>query len=57
MYQDMTSRDLLQQRFTLPNGDTTWKPSPLIQAAVDGGLAVLDGLNRVNAGTLSILQR
>jgi len=57
MYQDMTSRDLLQQRFTLSNGDTQWKYSPLIQACIDGSVAVLDGLNRVNAGTLSILQR
>ena len=57
MYQDMTARDLLQQRYTLPNGDTVWKQSPLIQAAMDGSLAVLDGLNRVNPGTLSILQR
>uniref|UniRef100_H2YJE0 VWFA domain-containing protein n=1 Tax=Ciona savignyi TaxID=51511 RepID=H2YJE0_CIOSA len=57
MYQDMTARDLLQQRYTLPNGDTVWKISPLIEAALEGGMAVLDGLNRVNPGTLSILQR
>uniref|UniRef100_F6QXZ7 von Willebrand factor A domain-containing protein 8 n=1 Tax=Ciona intestinalis TaxID=7719 RepID=F6QXZ7_CIOIN len=57
MYQDMTARDLLQQRYTLPNGDTVWKLSPLIEAAMEGGMAVLDGLNRVNPGTLSILQR
>ena len=57
MYQDMTARDMLQQRYTLPNGDTVWRLSPLIEAALEGGLAVLDGLNRVNPGTLSILQR
>lgn len=57
IYQDMTSRDLLQQRYTLPNGDTTWKLSPLIEAALEGGLAVLDGINRVNPGTLAVLQR
>jgi len=57
MYQDMTARDLLQQRYTLPNGDTEWRLSPLVQAALEGGLAVLDGLNRVNPGTLSVLQR
>ncbi|CAK8678183.1 unnamed protein product [Clavelina lepadiformis] len=57
LYQDMTARDLLQQRYTLPNGDTVWRLSPLIQVALEGGLAVLDGLNRVNPGTLSILQR
>ena len=57
MYQDMTARDLLQQRYTMPNGDTVWRLSPLVEAALEGGLAILDGLNRVNPGTLSILQR
>ena len=47
----------MQQRYTLPNGVTTWKLSPLIEAALEGGLAVLDGINRVNPGTLSVLQR
>lgn len=57
LYQDMTSRDLLQQRYTLPNGDTVWRDSPLIQAALLGRVAVLDGLHRVNPGTLAVLQR
>uniref|UniRef100_H2YJD5 VWFA domain-containing protein n=1 Tax=Ciona savignyi TaxID=51511 RepID=H2YJD5_CIOSA len=54
MYQDMTARDLLQQRYTLPNGDTVWKISPLIEAALEGGMAVLDGLNRVNPAVYRI---
>ncbi len=36
LHKDMSSRDLLQQRFTLANGDTAWRVSALVQAAVDG---------------------
>ncbi|XP_077339308.1 von Willebrand factor A domain-containing protein 8 [Lithobates pipiens] len=57
LYQDMTARDLLQQRYTLPNGDTAWRQSPLVTAALEGKLVILDGIHRVNPGTLSILQR
>ena len=57
MFQDMTARDLLQQRMTLPNGDTCWRPSPLVQAARNGSLAVLDGVHRVNAGSFAVLHR
>uniref|UniRef100_A0A8C6JZL1 von Willebrand factor A domain-containing protein 8 n=1 Tax=Melopsittacus undulatus TaxID=13146 RepID=A0A8C6JZL1_MELUD len=57
LYQDMTARDLLQQRYTLPNGDTAWRPSPLITAALEGKLVILDGIHRINPGTLAVLQR
>ena len=57
VFQDMTSRELLQQRSTLPNGDTTWRTSPLITAALKGRLAVLDGVHRLDAGTLAVLKR
>ncbi|KAM9343638.1 von Willebrand factor A domain-containing protein 8 [Pholidichthys leucotaenia] len=57
LYQDMTARDLLQQRYTLPNGDTAWRPSPLVTAAIEGKLLVLDGIHRVNLGTLAVLSR
>ncbi|XP_005100871.1 von Willebrand factor A domain-containing protein 8 [Aplysia californica] len=57
LYQDMTSRDLLQQRTTLANGDTVWRPTPLVTAALEGNLAVLDGVHRVNAGSFSVLHR
>ena len=57
LYQDMTSRDLLQQRTTLSNGDTAWRLSPLVTAAMEGSLAVLDGVHRINAGSFSVLQR
>ncbi|CAL8266675.1 unnamed protein product [Lota lota] len=57
LYQDMTGRDLLQQRYTLPNGDTAWRPSPLVTAAQEGKLLLLDGIHRVNLGTLAVLSR
>ncbi|XP_076602199.1 von Willebrand factor A domain-containing protein 8 isoform X1 [Chaetodon auriga] len=57
LYQDMTARDLLQQRYTLPNGDTAWRPSPLVTAAIEGKLLLLDGIHRVNLGTLTVLSR
>ncbi|XP_012866093.1 PREDICTED: von Willebrand factor A domain-containing protein 8 [Dipodomys ordii] len=57
LYQDMTARDLLQQRYTLPNGDTAWRSSALVNAALEGKLVLLDGIHRVNAGTLAVLQR
>nr|XP_014349139.1 PREDICTED: von Willebrand factor A domain-containing protein 8 [Latimeria chalumnae] len=57
LYQDMTARDLLQQRYTLPNGDTAWRPSPLVTAALEGKLVILDGIHRLNPGTLAVLQR
>ena len=55
--QDMTSRELLQQRTTLPNGDTSWRLSPLVTASREGRLAVLDGIHRLDAGTLGVLKR
>lgn len=57
LVQDMTARDLLQQRYTLPNGDTAWRSSPLVTAALEGKLVLLDGVHRVSAGTLAVLQR
>jgi len=53
----MTARDLLQQRYTLPNGDTAWRASPLVTAAQEGKLLLLDGIHRVNLGTLAVLSR
>lgn len=36
LYQDMTSRELVQQRRMLENGDTIWEDSQLVQAAKRG---------------------
>jgi len=57
LYSDMTARDLLQQRTTTSTGDTVWRMSPLLEAALEGKMAVLDGLHRVHRGTLAVLQR
>lgn len=57
LYQDITARDLLQQRTTLENGDTVWRFSPLVMAALEGKIAVIDGLHRIHPSTLSVLHR
>ena len=57
LYQDMSSRDLLQQRITTSSGDTGWRMSPLITAAVNGSMALLDGLHRLDSSTASTLKR
>lgn len=53
----MTSRDLIQQRTTAQSGDTVWKDSPLVTAALQGKLAVLDGIHRVHPSTLAVIYR
>lgn len=57
LYQDLSPRDLLQIRTTEANGDTTWITSPFITAAVNGYVAVLDGIEHLSPGALSSLQR
>ena len=57
LYQDMSSRDLFQQRTTLPSGDTGWKMQPLLLAAISGRLAILDGVHRLDTSTLTIIRR
>lgn len=57
LYQDMTARDLIQQRTTKINGDTIWRDSPLVRAAKNGTIAVLDGIHRIHNSTISILHR
>ncbi|CAE8646894.1 unnamed protein product, partial [Polarella glacialis] len=56
VYKDMTSRDLFQRHSTDASGDTRWEPSPLLTAALTGGLCVLDGLQRLRPDTLAALQ-
>ncbi|ORX55569.1 hypothetical protein DM01DRAFT_1334962 [Hesseltinella vesiculosa] len=57
LYRDMSSRDLLQRRSTTPTGDTVWENSLLVEAALRGHLAVLDGIEALTYGTLNTLQR
>ena len=60
LYKDMTSRDLLLRRVTKKNElaavqDTAWEYSPLIRAAMDGQIAVLDNIDRLPPTTLATL--
>lgn len=57
LYQDMTARDFVQQRTTKINGDTIWRDSPLVRAARNGHIAVLDGVHRIHNSTIAILHR
>lgn len=57
LYQDMTARDFVQQRTTTPTGDTVWRDSPLIRAAKNGSIAILDGIHRIHSSTISVLHR
>lgn len=57
LYRDMSSRDLLQRRSTTAKGDTVWENSLLVEAAIHGHLAVLDGIEALSFGTLNTLQR
>lgn len=51
----MNSRELFQQRRILPNGDTIWVDSQLVNAAKNGNLCILDGLERVHHSMLELL--
>lgn len=53
----MSTRDLLQQRITMSNGDTIWHNSPLINACLSGDVIVLDGIHRLRDDTLMSLRR
>lgn len=57
LYQDMTARDFVQQRTTTVTGDTIWRDSPMIRAAKNGSIAILDGIHRIHSSTISILHR
>ncbi|KAG5510829.1 hypothetical protein JKF63_07901 [Porcisia hertigi] len=58
LYADMTHKDLFQQRMTDPKtGNTTWRDSPLLHAAIHGELVVLDGMEKLPSGMLSSLQQ
>lgn len=65
LYKDMTSRDLVLRRVTKSSSsssssnvtlqDTAWEYSPLIQAAINGNIAVLDNIDRLPHTTLATL--
>lgn len=57
LFEDMTSRDLVQQRITTANGDTVWRDSPLVRAAKNGSVALLNGIHSLHKSTVTVLQR
>jgi MoxR-like ATPase len=57
LFKDISSRDLLQRRGTDNDGNTVWTSTPLVDAALTGGLCILDGLDRVPPATLQALRR
>eukprot|EP01116_Phalansterium_solitarium_P000081 TRINITY_DN10050_c0_g5_i1.p1 TRINITY_DN10050_c0_g5~~TRINITY_DN10050_c0_g5_i1.p1 ORF type:complete len:1481 (+),score=541.02 TRINITY_DN10050_c0_g5_i1:2061-6503(+) len=57
LYKDLSTRDLLQRRTTDAGGNSIWQASPLVSAAVDGKLAVLDNVDRLPLDALAVLQR
>jgi MoxR-like ATPase len=57
LYKDMSARDLLQRRSTNLSGDTIWENSPLVKAAIEGSIAILDQIEVLSFGTLSSIQQ
>jgi hypothetical protein len=51
----MNSRELIQQRRMLSNGDTVWENSQLVRAAKKGALCILDGLEKIHWSTVESL--
>jgi len=50
----MSTRDLLQRRVTTLDGDTTWEPSPLVNAAINGRLVNIDNIDKLPTGSDSL---
>lgn len=57
LFQDMSARELVQRRVTTQTGDTVWEHTQLVLAALGGRVAILDGIDRLAASTLNIVQR
>jgi len=55
LYQDMSARDLIEHRSTDTGGNTTWSPSSVVRAAMEGKVLVLDGIDRLSSDALCIL--
>ncbi|KAJ8600618.1 hypothetical protein CTAYLR_008983 [Chrysophaeum taylorii] len=54
-YRDLSFGDLLMRRATDERGDTTWRRGPVVEAAIGGRIAVLDGVHRLAPGVLASL--
>jgi MoxR-like ATPase len=57
LYKDMSTRDLLAIRGTDSSGETTYDYSPLITAALEGNICVLDGVDKLSQHSLQTLQQ
>ncbi|CAE8599856.1 unnamed protein product, partial [Polarella glacialis] len=55
LHEEMSSRDLLQRRATDTAGATVWADSPLVRAARNGSLCILDGAHRLRGDALCAL--
>mmetsp|Transcript_31425 Transcript_31425/g.37420 ORF Transcript_31425/g.37420 Transcript_31425/m.37420 type:complete len:157 (+) Transcript_31425:210-680(+) len=57
LYKDMSAQDLLVRRTTSSvTGETGFEESPLLKAAREGHLCILDGLEKVGPDTVGTLQ-
>jgi MoxR-like ATPase len=57
VFRDMSTRDFFQTRDTDSKGNTLWKNSTLISAALNGHLCILDPVECLSPGVLASLQR
>mmetsp|Transcript_13591 Transcript_13591/g.17715 ORF Transcript_13591/g.17715 Transcript_13591/m.17715 type:complete len:644 (+) Transcript_13591:2-1933(+) len=57
LYKDMTARDLIQRRTTDSSGNTGWDHSPLISAALNGDALILDGVERLDPDSITVIER
>ena len=55
LFRDMSSRDLLATRVTSVDGNTDWVHSPIIQAAIEGKVVILEGIEELYRDSLSVL--
>lgn len=56
LYKDMSPRDLLMRRGSSKEGDTVWDYSPLVKAAIEGNVCILDGADKLSPNTLATIQ-
>jgi len=56
-FKDMTARDLTQRRFTKEDKSTLWKNSALVEAAINGEILILDGVDLLESDTLASIQQ
>ena len=57
LYRDMSAQDLLQRRHLDAKGNTSWLFSPVVEAALNGDMCILDGIHRLRPDGLASLQQ